>query len=61
MGLPSDDYEVNIYSIEGRLLASKKQHADLSLTIPVSHFQSGMYLTEIRNDKLKTTVKWVKE
>jgi len=60
-GLPSDDYEVNIYSMEGRLLASKKQHADLSLTIPVSHFQSGMYLTEIRNKKLRTTVKWVKE
>jgi Secretion system C-terminal sorting domain len=60
-GLPSDDYEVNIYSMEGRLLASKKQHADLSLTIPVSHFQSGMYLTEIRNENLRTTVKWVKE
>ncbi len=60
-GLPSDDYEVNIYSMEGRLLASKKQHADLSLTILISHFQTGMYLTEIRNDKLRTTVKWVKE
>jgi hypothetical protein len=60
-GLPIDDFEVNIYSIEGRLLSSKKQHSDLSLIIPISSLQNGMYLTEIRNEKLNATVKWVKE
>jgi hypothetical protein len=60
-GLPPATYTINTYSLDGRLVMSDIVTSDLSLPLSIESLQSGMYITSIRNEKINTTVRWVKE
>jgi hypothetical protein len=60
-GLPPATYTINTYSLDGRLVMSDMITSDLSLPLSIESLQSGMYITSIRNEKINTTVRWVKE
>ncbi|MFM2156643.1 MAG: hypothetical protein RL516_1392 [Bacteroidota bacterium] len=60
-GLPLATYTINTYSLDGRLVISDIVTSDLSLPLSIEYLQSGMYITSIRNEKINTTVRWVKE
>jgi hypothetical protein len=60
-GLPPATYTINTYSLDGRLVMSDIVTSDLSLLLSIESLQSGMYITSIRNEKINTTVRWVKE
>ncbi len=60
-GLPPSAYTINTYSLDGRLVMSDIVTSDLSLPLSIESLQSGMYITSIKNEKINTTVRWVKE
>lgn len=60
-GLPPATYTINTYSLDGRLVMSDIVTSDLSLPLSIESLQSGMYITSIKNEKINTTVRWVKE
>jgi hypothetical protein len=60
-GLPPATYTINTYSLDGRLMMSDIVTSDLSLPLSIESLQSGMYLSNIKNEKINTTVRWVKE
>jgi hypothetical protein len=60
-GLPPASYTINTYSLDGRLVMSNIITSDLSLPLSIESLQSGMYLSNIKNEKINTTVRWVKE
>ncbi|MFM7015475.1 MAG: T9SS type A sorting domain-containing protein [Bacteroidota bacterium] len=60
-GLPPASYVIQTYNIDGRLVMSDMVTSDLSLPLSIETLQSGMYITNIKNEKLSTTVRWVKE
>ncbi|MFM7015882.1 MAG: T9SS type A sorting domain-containing protein [Bacteroidota bacterium] len=60
-GLPPASYVLQTYNIDGRLVMSDMVTSDLSLPLSIETLQSGMYITNIKNDKISTTVRWVKE
>ncbi|MEN9331427.1 MAG: hypothetical protein RLZZ94_517 [Bacteroidota bacterium] len=60
-GLPLATYTINTYSLDGRLVLSDIVTSDFSLPLSIQSLQSGMYLSNITNEKINTTVRWVKE
>jgi hypothetical protein len=60
-GLPPAAYTINTFSLDGRLVMSNIIASDLSLPLSIESLQSGMYLSNIINEKINTTVRWVKE
>ena len=60
-GLPPATYTINTFSLDGRLVMSNIIASDLSLPLSIESLQSGMYLSNIINEKINTTVRWVKE
>jgi hypothetical protein len=60
-GLPPATYSINTYSLDGRLVMSNLIASDLSLPLSIESLQSGMYLSNIMNEKINTTIRWVKE
>jgi len=60
-GLPPATYSINTYSLDGRLVMSNIIASDLSLPLSIESLQSGMYISNIINEKINTTVRWVKE
>jgi hypothetical protein len=60
-GLPPATYVMNTYCLDGRLVMSNTIYSDLSLTLPIDNLQSGIYITNIKNENVNTTVRWVKE
>ncbi len=60
-GLPPGSYVLQTYNIDGRLVMSDMVTSVLSLPLSIETLQSGMYITNIKNEKVSTTVRWVKE
>ncbi|MFM7015686.1 MAG: T9SS type A sorting domain-containing protein [Bacteroidota bacterium] len=60
-GLPPASYVLQTYNIDGRLVMSDMVTSDLFLPLTIETLQSGMYITNIKNEKISTTVRWVKE
>jgi hypothetical protein len=60
-GLPPATYTINTFSLDGRLVMSNIITSELSLPLSIESLQSGMYLSIIKNEKINTTIRWVKE
>ena len=53
--------EVNVYSIDGKLIFSKKGNLEKTSTYNLKHLNNGLYFVKVSDGKSTSTAKWMKK
>lgn len=53
--------EVNVYSIDGKLVFSKKGNLEKTSTYNLKHLNNGLYFVKVSDGKSTSTAKWMKK